>query len=352
MDLFIFIREEMRKNIVNCEQQLDDDGNIVIQRQDPVIFVPFESEKSYDQNPVCCQCGPPAQPDTPFVVKCTPNSALLEWMMPPFDGVPPTHYKVYMRNNCRLYYDWSVVPNAEMIPYKPDQHGIIRYNVSHLPSGIRVEFCISAYNKGGWSQLSKPSVHATPGEELEPQSIRSEWKKVLKGGPLAILDRLARYPQYRDEHIRGMHHLLTFAQKESKNGFLRINIRTKVVYLVMHSLNEFRDDNEICWLCFTLIGYSLYGKDQEFIDLRKKLINYHRQNDENSDISFIDHVKNCMIKYRNDSHVINSINWLRKVLPKDIPPYPEQQLIPFGTIRNDDEDEDDDYQIGGNNKLI
>ncbi len=317
----------MKKNLINCEEELDENGHVIQARQDPVIFVPMDGQSlSCDQYPVCCRCGPPAPPDTPYIVKCKPNNALLEWMMPPFDGVPPTHYKIYMRNNCRLYYDWSVVPGAEFVPYNPNKHMTVRYNVNHLPSGVRVEFCLAAYNNGGWSKLSRSSVSVTPGEELEPQSIRAEWKKIVKGGPLAILDRLARYPEYRNEHLQGMHFLVTFAQKEGI-GFSRMNIREKVVNLVLHCLQTFPLDNEICSLCFTLVGYSLHGQMHK--QLKNKLIKE----------GFIDEVEKCMIKYRNDGSVMNSVNWLRKVLPREIPPNPEQKIIPFGTIKNDDDDE-------------
>lgn len=329
MDLFNYIRTEMKRNLPNCEEIFDENGQLAQFRQDPVIFIPAHSPNlSCDDLPVCCQCGPPAQPDTPFVIRCKPNSALLEWMMPPFDGVPPLAYKVYMRNNCRIFYDWSVVPGAENVPYNPDQHGAVRYNVNHLPSGVRVEFCISAYNKGGWSELSKPSVSVTPGEELQPQSISLEWKKTLRGGPLAVLDRLAKYPQYRDEHLRGMKSLIVFAQKEGI-GFTRVKIREKVVELVIQCLQEFPEDHEIASLCFMLVGYSVYGPVAK--QLRIRLLQ----------AGFVETVERFMRNHRTDSKLMNAIHWLRRVMPKDIPANPEQKLIPFGTVRNEDDEEEE-----------
>jgi hypothetical protein len=333
MDLFNYLRTEMKRNLSNCEEVFDENGRLTQFRQDPVLFVPSQTRPSSlpfscDDLPVCCQCGPPAQPDTPFVIRCKPNSALLEWMMPPFDGVPPLTYKVYMRNNCRIFYDWSVVPGAENVPYQPDQYGAVRYNVNHLPSGVRVEFCISAYNKGGWSELSKPSVSVTPGEELQPQSISLEWKKTLRGGPLAILDRLARYPQYRDEHLRGMKSLLIFAQKEGI-GFSRANIREKVIQLVIHSLQEFSEDHEIASLCFMLVGYSVYGQGAK--QLRIRLLQ----------AGFVEIVERFMRNHRTDSKLMNAVHWLRRVMPKDIPENPEQKLLPFGTVRNEEDEEDE-----------
>jgi hypothetical protein len=249
-------------------------------------------------------------------------------MMPPFDGVPPLTYKVYMRNNCRIFYDWTVIPGAENVPYQPDQHGAVRYNVNHLPSGVRVEFCVSAFNKGGWSELSKPSVFVTPGEELQPQSISLEWKKTLKGGPLAVLDRLARYPQYRDEHLRGLQSLLIFAQKEGANGFIRINIREKVVILVIRSLQEFPEDHEIAALCLMLVGYAVCGQGAK--QLRIRLVQS----------GFVEIVERFMKTHRTDTRLMNAIHWVRRVMPKDIPEYPEQKLIPFGAVRDEEEQEE------------
>jgi hypothetical protein len=327
LDLFYFIRNEMKRNLSNCEPELDEHRRPVPFQQNPVIFVPSNNLRlPCDRTPIACLCGPPAQPDTPFVIRCKPNSALLEWMMPPFDGVPPIHYKIYMRNNCRLFYDWSVVPGAEAVPYVTDSHGLVRYNVNHLPSGVRVEFCISVYNKGGWSELSNPSVSVTPGEELQPQSVSLEWKKTLKGGPLAVLDRLARYPQYRHEHLQGMRALVIFAQKEG-TGFSRVNIREKVVQLVLQALQIFIDDNEIASLGFMLVGYSVHGLVAK--RLRAKLLQE----------GFDKTVERFMTKYRNDGKLMNSIHWLRRVMPKDIPDNPEPKLIPFGTVRDDEDDD-------------
>jgi hypothetical protein len=323
MDLFTYLRVEMKKLVPLCEGYVEDAGI----RQDPVIFVPEENPSIASAHPVCCLCGPPCAPDPPFIVKCTPNSALLEWSMPPFDGVPPTHYKVYMRNDCRLYYDWSVVPGADFVNYELNSHKAVRYNVSHLPAGVRVEFCISAYNRGGWGLLSKASLGVIPGEELQPQSLRGEWKKITKGGPLAVIDRLTAYPEHRLEHILGLKLLITFAHKEGA-GFSRMNIREKVCGIVIHALRTFPQDGEICSACFTLVGYCMHGKLHK--QLKRELIKD----------GLMEELEKCMKVYRNDSAVMNSIQWLRKAMPNDVPPNCSQALIPFGRRKREDEEED------------
>ena len=134
--VFLFIRTEMKRVL---------DGLGEGQRQDPVLFVPREApfNSTLSHNPMCCRGGPPAAPETPFVVKTGTDNVLLEWSFPQFDGIAPTHYKILMRNNSRLYSKWTVVPGAEAIPYV---RTIQRYNISHLPMGVPVEFCVAAAN--------------------------------------------------------------------------------------------------------------------------------------------------------------------------------------------------------------
>mmetsp|Transcript_16244 Transcript_16244/g.24468 ORF Transcript_16244/g.24468 Transcript_16244/m.24468 type:complete len:885 (+) Transcript_16244:140-2794(+) len=326
MDLFLYLRREMKSRIATTvEFVIDSSGNKVPHAQDPVIFVP-DDDCSAANNPVCCLCGPPAPPMAPFIIKCTANSALLEWSMPAFDGIAPTHYKIYMRNNCRLFYDWSVVPGAEFVPHETGKWRANRYNVSHLPSGVRVEFAVAAYNIGGWGNLSKASVSVIPGEELQPISITSQWKRVVKGGPLAVLDRLAEFPMNRYEHLIGLRYLVIFAQKEGI-GFSRINVREKVSFLSLRCMRTFPLDNEICAPCITLIGYCIHG------NMHKKLKNTLLKD------GLVDEIMKVMNFYRTDSNVMNAINWLRRVMPRDIPPNCEQKLIPFGSEKKDDEDD-------------
>lgn len=310
--------DERAKKAVNAENQQAQSA------QDPVLFVPVDNPHAADY-PVCCLCGPPAPPDAPFVVKCGANSALLEWSNPPFDGIPPTHYKVFMRNNCRLYYNWSVVPGAEFLPHAGAAGAPNRFNVNHLPSGVAVEFCVAAFNSGGWGVLSRPSVLVTPGDFLQPQSLQREWKKVMKGGPLAVLDRLSNCHENRSEHITGMKLLIVFAQKEGV-GFSRINIREKVAEMCLRALKMFPVDNEICAPAFNLIGYCIHGHMHK--KLKMTIIK----------AGLIDELTKCMAVYRTDSKVINAVNWLRRVMPNDVPKNGEIVIIPFGTEKKEEDE--------------
>jgi hypothetical protein len=323
LDMFFYVRENMKKNLEKVgDRALQGPDQPVA--QDPVLFVPADNHQAADF-PVCCLCGPPAAPDAPFVVKCGSNSALLEWSNPPFDGVAPTHYKVFMRNNCRLFYNWSVVPGAEFLAHVGPPGTPNRFNVNHLPSGVAVEFCVSAYNYGGWGSLSRSSVSVTPGDFLQPQSMRAEWKKITKGGPLAVLDRLDSCPENRWEHITGMKLLITFAQKEGE-GFSRINIREKVAMMCLRALKTFPVDNEICAPAFTLIGYCIHGHMHK--KLKMSVIK----------LGLLDEVTRCMAQYRTDSRVMNAVNWMKKVMPHDVPKYGEIALIPFGTEKKEDDE--------------
>ena len=324
LDMFFYMRERMKKGIEDwIDRVTGPGGQKVLHSQNPVLFVPVDNPQAADY-PVCCVCGPPAAPDAPFVIKCGVNSALIEWTNPPFDGIPPTHYKIYMRNNCRLYYNWSVVPGTELLPHVGPVAQPQRYTINHLPAGVEVEFCVSARNNGSWGLLSRASVAVTPGEFLQPQSLRGEWKKITKGGPLAVLDRLDLHNENRLEHIVGMKLLITFAQKEGV-GFSRINIREKVAMMAMRALSTFPVDNEICAPAFNLIGYCIHGHMHK--KLKMAIIK----------AGLIDELEKCMAKYRSDSRVMNAVNWLRRVLPNDVPKNGDIVLVPFGVEGRDDD---------------
>ncbi|CAE7635396.1 unnamed protein product [Symbiodinium microadriaticum] len=129
----------------------------------------------------------------------------------------------------------------------------------------------------------------------------------------------------RLEHVLGMKLLITFAQKEGV-GFSRINIREKVALMAMRALKTFPLDNEICAPAFNLIGYCIHGH------MHKKLKMTIIKD------GLIDQLEKCMAHYRSDSRVMNAVNWLRRVLPYDVPKNGGIALIPFG-VEKKEEDE-------------
>lgn len=310
----------MRKNLEKLTEA-DDEG--LFPRQDPVLFVPSGNLDAAEY-PVCCVCGPPAAPDAPFVVRLGINSVLLEWDLVPFDGVGPTKYRIYMRNNTKLFFDWTVAPGCENIDHIPGKSSM-RFSVNHLPSGVPTEFCVAAANIGGWSKLSLPSVMATPGEDLLPHSVQRSWKLVKQGGPLAVLDRLAKYPEHRHDHLTGFNLLIVFAQREGA-GFSRLNIKEKASVMCMKALRTFPLDDEICAGAFHIIGYCLQGY------MFKKLTNGLIRD------GLLEEIKTHMHHYRNNSRVMNAIGWLNRALPKNTLQYPDQTQLPFTSSVTDEDD--------------
>jgi hypothetical protein len=322
-EVFLYIHQHMRKGIRHLTEP-DDEG--LFPRQDPVLFVPTNNLDAAD-NPVCCVCGPPAAPEAPFVVRLGMNSVLLEWDLVPFDGVGPTKYRIYMRNNTKLFYDWTVATGCENIEHIPGCSSM-RWNVNYLPLGVPTEFCVAAANIGGWSKLSLPSVTATPGEDLVPHTAQKTWKIISQGGPLAILDRLAKYPQHRHDHLTGFRYLIVYAQREGA-GYSRLNIKEKASQACMKALRTFPLDDEICTGAFTILGYCLQG--YMFKKLTMGLI-------KDGLIELIDsHIR----QYRNDTRVMNAVLWLNRALPAGKLHYPDQTPLPFQSDFVDDEEEED-----------
>ena len=319
-EVYLYLHTEMHKNLEKLTES-DDEG--LFARQDPLLFVPSHNLEAAE-NPVCCVCGPPAAPEAPFVVRLGGNSVLLEWDLVAFDGVGPTHYRIYMRNNTKLFFDWTVAPGCARIDHIPGNKSM-RFSVNHLPLGVPTEFCVAAANIGGWSKLSPPSVMATPGEDVLPYSAQKSWNLVSQGGPLAILDRLAKYPEHRHDHLTGFRFLIVFAQREGV-GFSRLNVREKASAACMQALRTFPLDDEICTGAFTIIGYCLQGY------MFKKLTNGLIRG------GLLEEVKTHMHHYRNNSRVMNAVLWLNRALPTNMLEYPSQTQLPFTSTPQDEED--------------
>ena len=185
-----------------------------VPHQSVVLVVP-KSNPSVVNNPICYRCGPPTAPERPFIVRVGRNEVTLQWYNPLFDGIAAMKYKIYMRNVSRCFCDWHP------IAYRFDITKM-KYTVKNLPSGVSCAFRITGYNNGGWGLPSEETPMITPGEEFDPLPQATRWRKLMLGGPLAVLDRLALYPDHRHEHSAGLHKLLAFAMKT--NGFHKGNL--------------------------------------------------------------------------------------------------------------------------------
>ena len=319
-ELFIYLYDNIPRSIKKLTEA-DDEG--LFPRQDPLLLLPKDNMNAADF-PVCCVCGPPAAPSPPYVVRLGMNSVLLEWDLLPFDGVGPTKYRIYMRNNTRLYYDWVTAPGCDAIEHIPGE-STIRFSVNHLPLGVPTEFCVAAANIGGWSKLSPPSIKATPGENLIPYSLQKTWKIVALGGPLAVLDRLDKFPENRLEHLNGIRFLKVFAQREGA-GFSRLNIKEKASSMCMRALKIFPLDDDICAGAFEIIGYCLQG-----YMYRKLTLGLLKD-------GLVEQINAHMAQYRNNSRVMNAIVWLNRALPPGKLSFPDQKPLPFASGVNPDEE--------------
>eukprot|EP01038_Epipyxis_sp_PR26KG_P007423 gene7423-10116_t len=338
-ELYLFIYNGVKKSIEKmCENELkkyrnpeDIPTDMVSYNQSPVIIIPNGMNELMN-NPVCYQCSPPPAPERPYITNIGLSDVSLEWYNPSFEGIPPTRYRIEMRNITRNYSKWQVV-------YYPGDITLTLFTVKNLPTGIACQFRVVAYNSGGWGSPSEPTIYVVPGEDkaVLPDHIR--WKRLAQSGPLGILDRLLLFPYHRDEHYIGNKYLLGFAQ--INHGFKNSNISLKIAKLCLESINEtFPTDFEILSECFQLLGWCLRGKKSE-----RKVRNFLMQNDIVKTTQYVTE------KYRFHGGIVNNIMWLRSKLEKQLPPmidYHYKTLIPQ---QGDDHNESDDDDSNDDNNL-
>lgn len=202
--------EYIRKHMyLACDELALDPETKLQPYQCPVLIIPLNG-KDCSHNPVCYRCGPPAAPERPFIVNVGNSEVTLEWYDPPFDGVAPEKYRVYMRNVSRCYNDWNPIAyNGDITTTK--------YKIRDLPTGVYCQFKVVGYNSGGWGLHSEETIMVCPGEELNPLGYGIKWKRLAMGGPLSVVDRMNVYPKHRHEALKGMEMLIAFGQQ--KHGF-------------------------------------------------------------------------------------------------------------------------------------
>eukprot|EP01034_Spumella_vulgaris_P026936 gene26936-33587_t len=198
LDVFKYIHAYVKKEVSKLKlaaapEGTTDEASLALSKsinQSPVLVLPAIGRHSYHSNadlahfqqvqedllnnPVCYRCGPPAPPDKPYIVRIGNNEVLLEWYNPPFAGVPPFQYKVYMRNKSRNFNKWREV-------YSPGPIVKTQFLVRDLPMGVGCQFKVSACNTGGWGLLSTETIYVTPGEESVQVTTETKWKRIQQG---------------------------------------------------------------------------------------------------------------------------------------------------------------------------
>merc|ERR1711988_130089 len=119
--------------------------------QTPVFILPSYDCDVIAENPICFRCGPPAQPEKPFVKRVGDTDITLEWYNPNFDGVGPSHYEIYFRNGTRNFHKWSMFATSRPIRSTT-------YIVRDLPMGVPVQFQVVAHNNAGASKASEETI--------------------------------------------------------------------------------------------------------------------------------------------------------------------------------------------------
>lgn len=224
-----------------------------------------------------------------------------------------------MRNLTRNFDKWREVSKA--IPHS-------KYTVKNLPTGIACQFQVRAYNAGGWGMYSDASQLVIPGEEILPLPSAVRWKRLSKGGPLAVLDRMQLYPFHRLEITNGIKLLCIFGQHQ--RGYSKSNIAIRVALMSIHALKTFYEDRYILAKAIEAIGWSLIGPGQSKIQGALEQNEFARLCDK------------LMTRYRSDNNIINSIAWLRNISP--ISAISQPPPIAIEEPKDEESDSDDDYQ--------
>lgn len=271
------------------------------------------------------------------IIRIGNNEVMLEWYNPVFDGIPPTKYKIAMKNETRNFSEWAEV-------YYPGEITKTRFLVRNLPMGIACRFKVAAYNNGGWGEYSMPTTHVVPGEQHEvlPDALR--WKRIRQGGILAVLDQLEERWYYHGEYVVGLRQIMGIGQ--NGHGFGKTKITLRVAALALKALNTYAMDEEITTYCFTLLGLCLRG-----VKFERKVRQLCLEN------NIVQLVERNMKYFRRSARVMGGISFLRggmsKYLPADIeqdlstlvPPPPGEEPEEYEEeeeVLLDEEEEDDD----------
>lgn len=273
--------------------------------QNPVLYIPPDAEHVLS-TPVSYRCTEPPAPYAPQVVRVGRHEVELTWDNPAFEGLPPTFYRLSMKNLTRNYNHWNYVDSKGAIAAQ-------KFIVRNLPSGIQCTFRVEAFSRGGWSTASQDTGYVCPGEKFVPIDFYTRWTRLAAGGPLAIMDRMAAVPCVREENIRGLQLLVVFGQKD--DGFHKGKMQLRAVEVAIRTLKIYKEDPQIIPSAVILLGYSLRGQhyqaiEQEILknEIPKMMITYY-------------------IKFRNNTSIVNAIVFLQQCLTVDIAIIPEEETL-------------------------
>lgn len=296
--------------------------------QTPVMFTPA-GHGDMVNNPICIRCEPPIAPERPYVrasivsmsrplqlfthcfilsqvIRLGDNEVVLEWYIPPFDGISPSKYKISMKNVTRNFSTWADV-------YYPGDIVKTRFLIRNLPMGIACQFRVAAYNNGGWGEFSEPTTFVVPGEQHQVLPDELRWKRLRQGGALAVLDRLESHYYYHSEFEVGLRLLMGIGQ--NARGFKNTATTLRVTSMALKALKTYTMDPDIACYAFTLIGLCVRGK--KFNHKVRQLI-------------MADDLAATVVKYikffRRHAQVMGSIAWLRGGIKNYFLEDPEQDL--------------------------
>lgn len=199
--------------------------------------------------------------------------------------------------------------------------------------GVSCQFKVQAYNSGGWGGLSEETIFVTPGEETEVVSFENRWKKLEKGGLLAVLDHLDSCGANCEEMRKGLHMVINYGQNGV--GFKNARIAMRVAELAIKCIKTFVLDGDVLALSFTTLGWCIRGKPER--KARQLCIEQ----------GIVELVQESMTKFRTDGKVMNAIAWLRGTMMKYLSPPSEIEKHPTlnpqpkepGDLGDDEEDE-------------
>jgi len=249
---------------------------------------------------------------------------MLEWYNPPvFDGIPARKYKISSKSVSRNFSHWADIPY-------PGDITKTRFLVRNLTMGLACQFKVAAYNDGGWSEYSLPTVFITPGERREviPHDIR--WRRIKQGGAFAVIDKLGECSLNRDEFLLGLQFLLRLAQAEQ--GFRRTKVTFQVATLSLKSFDTFPLDPDISPYAFKLLAWCMTP-----IKFERRIKQLCMQS------NIVETVGKYLSYFRGNSQVVASISFLRRGdIGRYLPDYPAIDLKPLIPPDGDEDDEEED----------
>eukprot|EP01031_Cornospumella_fuschlensis_P028318 gene28318-34193_t len=283
----------------------DDSGeeNKKVVVQTPCLYFPNMQKAEEYMSAICwCRCGCPAAPERPYIIDTKSTSVLLEWFNPPFDGVPPLYYRLYMRNITRNFSHWEEVyyPGRKIFSTK--------FLVRNLPIGVACQFKVEAFNHGGWSLSSEFSTYVTPGEDSLPITKAMRWYRVRQGGVLAILDHIKLHQDSKEEVLTGLK--LLYGLGSNSYGFKSSKFALMITEKCFELLHIFPRVPEVVNYSFLVLTCAMFGKNE------RKVRQYCTTH------NIDDIVAKQMETHRYHSGVVNSIQGLRGVanMHKYLPP--------------------------------